>query len=87
MSGKVLKAGSRGLGNLGMLEVKVKSNTNAFGQVFILFSLIKSEKLPGWDVANYLNVVNSVQRESKGHTCRDDHLQIKTWKHSINIVN
>lgn len=78
MSGKVLKAGSRGLGNLEMLEVKVKSNTNAFGQVFILFTLIKSEKLPSWDVANYLNVVNSVQRESKGHTCRDDHLQIKT---------
>lgn len=87
MSGKVLKAGSRGLGNLGMLEVKVKSNTNAFGPVFILFSSLGSEKLPGWDVANYLNVVNSVQREGKGHACRDDHLQIETWKQSINIVN
>lgn len=44
----------------------------------ILFSSLRSEKLPGWDVANYLNVVNSVQREGKGHACRDDHLQIKT---------
>lgn len=70
MSGKVLRAGSRGLGNLvGGLKVNLGR-----GEVCCSKTLPLAVKLPGWDVADDFDVVNGVEREGKGHARCNDHL-------------